>query len=189
MREKRHEQIICAGFGGQGVMLMGRLIAAVAMRGGMEVSWLPSYGPEMRGGTANCQVVISDSPIGSPVISRNADTVLAMNLPSMRKFEGELVPQGLMIYNSSLIETAPDREDIRLAPIPANEIANEIGNLKAANIVMLGAYAELKGLLDPEEILNVLEETFGAAKSQFIPINRKALERGVEAGKAVHAAV
>lgn len=185
-REKVMEQVICAGFGGQGVMLMGRLIAATALREGLEVSWLPSYGPEMRGGTANCQVVLSSRPIGSPIISRTADTVIALNLPSMRKFEADLRPQGLLIYNSSLIEQRPDREDVRLAPIPANEIANEIGNLKAANIVMLGAYAELTGLLAPEGILTALEEMFGAGKSHFIPINRTALERGVHAGRAVH---
>ncbi|TVR73323.1 MAG: 2-oxoacid:ferredoxin oxidoreductase subunit gamma [Spirochaetaceae bacterium] len=186
MRENVLEQVICAGFGGQGVMLLGRLIAATALRDGLEVSWLPSYGPEMRGGTANCQVVLSSRPIGSPLISRTADTVLALNLPSMRKFEEELRPEGLLVYNSSLIDCDPERKDIRCAPIPANEIANEIGNLKTANIVMLGAYAELTGLLQPEGIIEVLEEMFGVGKSHFIPINRKALDRGVQAGRALH---
>lgn len=181
-----HEQVICAGFGGQGIMLMGRLIAATAMADGLEVSWLPSYGPEMRGGTANCQVVVSADPIGSPVISRNADTVIAMNLPSMHKFENELLPDGLLIYNSSLIDREPERTDIRRAPIPANEIANGIGNLKAANIVMLGAYAELSRLLQPSHIIAVLEEMFGTAKRHFIPINQKALDQGVEAARSLH---
>ena len=189
MAENVHEQVICAGFGGQGVMLMGRLIAAVALRDGLEVSWLPSYGPEMRGGTANCQVVLSSKPIGSPVISGTADTVIAMNLPSLRKFESELKPAGLLLYNSSLVDVTPERQDIRLVPVPANEIANEIGNLKAANIVMLGAYAEIKGLIKPEVIIQVLEEMFGAGKKQFIPINRQALDRGVLAGRGVHVSI
>ena len=186
MRDGTHEQVICAGFGGQGIMLMGRLIATAAMRNGLEVSWLPSYGPEMRGGTANCQVVVSDTPIGSPVISRDADTVIAMNLPSMHKFESELRSDGLLIYNSSLIDHAPERSDIRVAAVPANEIALEVGNLKAANIVMLGAYLELTGLLDPQSIIEALEEMFGGAKKEFIPINRTALERGVAAGRTAH---
>lgn len=189
MGKMTHEQAILAGFGGQGIMLMGRLIAAAAMQHGYQVSWLPSYGPEMRGGTANCQVVVSGKPIGSPVISGNADTVIAMNLPSMRKFEGELRPDGLLLYNSSLIADPPERTDIRVAAIPANEIANEVGNLKAANIAMLGAYLALTGLLEPKEIISVLEEMFGSAKRQFIPINEKAIARGYETGNALHAAV
>jgi 2-oxoglutarate ferredoxin oxidoreductase subunit gamma len=175
------EQTICAGFGGQGIMLMGRLIANAAMNRNLEVSWLPSYGPEMRGGTANCQVVVSDSPIGSPVIGGDADTVIAMNLPSMHKFEADLHSDGLLLYNSSLIEEPAERLDIRSVPVAANEIATAVGSLKAANMAMLGAFLAATNLLEPREILDVLVEMFGEGKSRFIPMNEKALDRGAEA--------
>lgn len=175
------EQTICAGFGGQGIMLMGRLIATAAMKRDLEVSWLPSYGPEMRGGTANCQVVVSDTPIGSPVIGGDADTIIAMNLPSMHKFEQDLHRDGLLLYNSSLIDEPPERTDIRSVPIAANDIATAVGSLKAANMAMLGAFLAATNLLEPREILEVLQEMFGAGKSRFIPINEKALTRGAEA--------
>lgn len=175
------EKIICAGFGGQGVMSMGRLIAHAAMDQGLEVSWLPSYGPEMRGGTANCHVIVSSSSIGSPVVSSDATCVIALNLPSMKKFEVELVSDGLLIYNSSLINEQPERRDVRRFPIPANEIASEIGNLRAANMVMLGAFVELSGLLPPQIVLDVLAQMFGASKEQYLPLNEKALQRGIDA--------
>ena len=175
------EKTICAGFGGQGVMSMGRLIASTAMENGLEVSWLPSYGPEMRGGTANCHVIVSSTPIGSPIISADATTVLALNLPSMKKFQHELVDKGLMIYNSSLIDQQPEREDLRVVPIAANEIASDIGNLKAANMVMLGAFIELTNILKAEDLMRALGKMFGSGKEQFIPINEKALREGMRA--------
>ena len=182
------EKTICAGFGGQGVMSMGRLIAETAMANGFEVSWLPSYGPEMRGGTANCHVIVSSTPIGSPVISADATSVLALNLPSMHKFATELVEQGLMIFNSSLIEQEPDRRDIRTIPIAANEIASDIGNLKAANMVMLGAFIELTNVVKLDEVMAELGKMFGSGKEQFIPVNERALRRGMEAAAAVSGA-
>ena len=178
------EKSICAGFGGQGVMSMGKLIAATAMENGFEVSWLPSYGPEMRGGTANCHVIVSTTPVGSPVISADATSVLALNLPSMKKFQHELVEQGLLIYNSSLIEQAPERHEIRVVPIAANEIASNIGNLKAANMVILGAFIELTRILQPEHVIAALRNMFGAEKEQFIPINESALRQGMKAAAA-----
>lgn len=175
------EKLVCAGFGGQGVMSMGRLVAQTAMEKGLEVSWLPSYGPEMRGGTANCHVIISSTPIGSPVISLDATTVIAMNLPSMKRFEGELVSGGLLIYNSSLINEEPQRTDIRSIPIEGNEIASEVGTLKAANMVMLGAYTALVEVVTVADLVAGLRRMFGASKEHFVPLNEQALTRGFSA--------
>lgn len=171
-------KIICAGFGGQGVMSMGRLIAYTGMLEGLEVSWLPSYGPEMRGGTANCNVIVSDHPIGSPVISKDAQAAIVMNLPSMRKFEAELVPSGMLVVNTSLIEAAPSRSDLSVVNVPANEIATELGNAKAANMVMLGAYVGASGLLQLDSVLEALKKVFGPKKAAFLELNKNALYRG-----------
>ncbi len=131
--------VIMAGFGGQGVLLIGKMLAYAGMHEGKEVSWLPSYGPEMRGGTANCTVVISDRPVGSPVI-RSPRAVLAMNLPSLDKFEPDVRPGGLLLINTSLIARKSTRDDVTIIDVPANEIANELGNPRGANMVALGAY-------------------------------------------------
>ncbi len=177
------EKLVCAGFGGQGVMSMGRLVAQSAMEKGLEVSWLPSYGPEMRGGTANCHVIVSSTPIGSPVISLDATTIIAMNLPSMKRFERELVSGGLLIYNSSLINEEPERSDIRCVPIAGNEIAAEVGTLKAANMVMLGAYTALVEVVCVAELVAGLRRMFGPSKEHFIPMNEGALTRGFSAAE------
>lgn len=174
------DRIICAGFGGQGVMSMGRLIAYTGMQEGLEVSWLPSYGPEMRGGTANCHVLVSDTPIGSPIISKDATAVLAMNLPSVTKFQEELSPGGLLLYNSSLIENVDFRTDITPIPVPANATAQEVGNPKGANMVMLGAYLGARNLFSLESVLTALKKVFGAGKAHFLPANETALRRGME---------
>ena len=171
-------KIICAGFGGQGVMSMGRLVAYTGMLNGREVSWLPSYGPEMRGGTANCHVIVSDHPVGSPIIHRDATAVIAMNLPSMRKFEAELVPGGLLVINRSLIDATPDRDDVTVVPVRANEIATEVGNARAANMVMLGAYLGITGLFPLSAVGEALGKVFGPKKAQFLPVNEEALARG-----------
>lgn len=175
-----NEKIIFAGFGGQGVMLMGQLITYAGMFENKEVSWLPSYGPEMRGGTANCNVCVSDEAIASPVISFNATTGVMMNLPSLDKFEPEVIPGGRLLINSSLIEKKSERTDVDVYYIPANEIAVELGNAKAANMVMLGAYLELTKVVEPASVIKALEKIFGSAKAHLIPLNEKALERGAE---------
>jgi 2-oxoglutarate ferredoxin oxidoreductase subunit gamma len=177
-------KIICAGFGGQGVMSMGRLIAYTGMLAGQQVSWLPSYGPEMRGGTANCHVLVSETPIGSPIIHKDATAAIVMNLPSMHKFEAELLPGGLMVLNSSLIEEKPQREDINLLEVPANDIAIELGVDKAANMVMLGAYIGATELFGLEETAKALGKVFAPSKAQFLPKNEEALKRGAELGAA-----
>ena len=179
------EKIIAAGFGGQGVMSLGRLIAYTGMHKGKEVSWVPSYGPEMRGGTANCNVIVSDTPIGSPIINGDATTAIVMNYPSMVKFVSELDPDGLMLYNSSLIEEAPERDDIRVIAVDANRLAQEAGSLKVANMVMLGAFLEATKIFELSEVVNALKKVFGPSKEKFIPMNEEALKQGMEVVNAV----
>lgn len=129
--------LIIAGFGGQGVLSAGKLVATAGLIEGKEVSWLPSYGPEMRGGTANCSVVISDELIGSPLIS-NCDALIALNKPSLEKFESAVKPNGIIIVDSALVHIAPKRKDITFIAIPASEIASEMGNMTFAGIILLG---------------------------------------------------
>ncbi len=145
-----HEMIF-AGFGGQGVMLMGQILAYAGMLEDKHVSWLPSYGPEMRGGTANCTVVVAEQHVGSPVVTR-PNLVVAMNLPSLDKFEVSIKPGGLLIYNSSLISRQPGRNDIEVLAVPANEIANELGNDRVSNMVVLGALLGKRPMVKMESI-------------------------------------
>ncbi|MGI6112630.1 MAG: 2-oxoacid:acceptor oxidoreductase family protein [Mahellales bacterium] len=172
-----NEQIIIAGFGGQGVMSMGQLLAYAGMLEGKFVSWLPSYGPEMRGGTANCNVIISDTPVGSPIVTE-ATTVIAMNRPSLDKFEKSLNGDGLLLINSSLIDRKAERKDVRSYYIDANDIANKLGNLKVANMVMLGALVQLTGIASIQAILESLKKVLGPSKHHLIPLNEQALEEG-----------
>ncbi|MDD2502908.1 MAG: 2-oxoacid:acceptor oxidoreductase family protein [Clostridia bacterium] len=174
------QEIIIAGFGGQGVMSMGQQLTYAGMLEGRNVSWLPSYGPEMRGGTANCNVIISDEQVGSPIVT-HASAVIALNSPSLDKFEDAVVPGGLLFINSSLIERKSTRDDIQVFYIPANEIAEELGNKRVANSVMLGAYlAKAGGGVSSESIIEALKNVLGPSKQNLIPINEKALERGAE---------
>ncbi len=174
--------VVMAGFGGQGILLIGKMLAYAGMREGKEVSWLPSYGPEMRGGTANCTVVISDRPVGSPVI-QSPNAVVAMNLPSLDKFESDVRPGGLLLINTSLINRDTTRDDLRVVNVPANEIANELGNRRGANMVALGAYLGATGAVSVDGIVEVIRETF-AAKPGVIDVNITALQRGHEIGAA-----
>ena len=174
--------VIMAGFGGQGILLIGKMLAYAGMHEGKEVSWLPSYGPEMRGGTANCTVVISDRPVGSPVI-RSPRAVVAMNLPSLDKFEPDLRSGGLLFINSSLINRKAERDDLTIIEFPANQIANELGNRRGANMVALGAYLGATDAVSLDGVVDVVRETF-AAKPGVIEMNIKALNRGYEIGAA-----
>ena len=176
------ERIIIAGFGGQGVMAMGQLLTYSGMIEDKMVSWLPSYGPEMRGGTANCNVIISSDPVGSPVVVE-ATTALVLNKPSLDKFEDSVVPGGRLFINSSLIEQKSKREDIEVYYIPANEIANELGNARIANMVMLGAFLEVVKPVGVESIHKAFGKVFGDNKAHLLPINKEALEKGSEAVK------
>lgn len=174
-------KVICAGFGGQGVMSMGQLLAYAGMLENKNVSWLPSYGPEMRGGTANCAVIIADGEVSSPVISNDADIAVIMNLPSLTKFKNDVKPGGKIFINKSLIEEKVDRDDIEVYYIDANVAAQEIGNPKAANLVMLGSVLGASGIVDPESVLEAFKKVFGPSKEKFIPLNREALRKGAEA--------
>ena len=179
------EQCIFAGFGGQGMLLIGKFLAEAGMESGKNVSWLPSYGPEMRGGTANCSVVVSDKPVASPLISM-ADTVLAMNLPSMLKFQGEVKPGGLLLINSSIIEEKSNRDDCDVVYVPCNHIAEKIGNPRGANVVFLGAYVAKKpDVISEEAIINAIRVELGERKAKFFEGNVKALQAGIEYVKSL----
>jgi len=178
-----NEKVICAGFGGQGVMSMGKLLTYAGMIEEKQVSWLPSYGPEMRGGTANCAVMVSDTLIGSPIIEKDATTVIAMNLPSLIKFEEELAPGGKLFINSSLIDRKATRDDVKVYYVPANEIAVSLGTGKAANMVMLGAYLEITKTVKSETVIEAFKKVFGPTKAHLVPLNESALIKGAESVK------
>ncbi len=178
-----NEKVICAGFGGQGVMSMGQLMTYAGMLEGKEVSWLPSYGPEMRGGTANCNVIISEKPIGSPVITTDATSAIIMNLPSLDKFEADVKSGGTVFINSSLIERKVSRDDLKAYYIPANELATELGNYRVANMVMLGAYLEIFKPVEVKSVLEAFKKVFGEGKAHLVPLNESALLKGAEAVK------
>jgi 2-oxoglutarate ferredoxin oxidoreductase subunit gamma len=173
------EEIIIAGFGGQGVMSMGQLLAYAGMLENKQVAWIPSYGPEMRGGTANCAVTISDSQISSPLVTEPS-VCIVMNKPSLEKFEPTVKTGGLLFINTSLIDVKPKREDIGVYEVPANEIANEIGNSRVANMVMLGAVLEITKAVKPESIIESLKKVLPSQRYNLIPLNAKALERGAQ---------
>lgn len=173
------QEIIMAGFGGQGIMMMGKLLTYAGMKEEKEVSWMPSYGPEMRGGTANCTVIISDKLIPSPMSSK-PDSIIVMNLPSLDKFLPKVKSGGTVFMNSSLIDEDVTREDVKVIKVPANEIANELGNSRIANMVMLGSYVEEKDIVKPETVENSLENVLSARNQDLIDLNVKALEKGKE---------
>ena len=167
-------KLIIAGFGGQGVMLIGQMIAYAGMLEGKEVTWMPSYGPEMRGGTANCTVIVSDKKINSPIVSE-APSVDAMNLPSLVKFEDMVAPGGNLFVNRSLIQEKPGRDDIDVYFIDANEIAAGLHNDKVANMVILGAVVSVTGVVELESIIKVMDKIFIGNKSKLILLNKQAL--------------
>ena len=174
------QKLFFAGSGGQGVILMGQMTAYAAMYENKEVTFLPSYGPEMRGGTANCTVVISDKPVSCPLVYE-ADVVVAMNLPSMLKFQSEVKPGGLLLVNSSIIEEKSNRDDCDVVYVPCNHIAEQIGNPKGANVVFLGAYVAKKpDVIDEETIIEAIRVELGEKKARFLEGNIKALKAGME---------
>ena len=176
-----NERILCAGFGGQGVMSLGQLLAYAGMIENKHVTWLPSYGPEMRGGTAYCNVVVSDSPIGSPIVTRNATCVIVMNLPSLLKFEQSVAPGGVLLVNSSLIDKNVERRDIQVFTISANDLAAECGNARAANMVMLGAYLAITKVVSIHSVSEAFKKVFGNKAHRLLDLNIMALDRGAEA--------
>ncbi|MEA1884405.1 MAG: 2-oxoacid:acceptor oxidoreductase family protein [Thermotogota bacterium] len=170
---------IVSGFGGQGVMLIGQILSYAAMVEGKNVTWLPSYGPEMRGGTANCMVVIDEEAVGSPIIDKPTE-VIAMNIPSLLKFEDELEKEGIMILNSSAIDIETKRTDIKVVKIDANKIADEIGNLKVANMVVLGAYIEAAKIITLDAVKKALEKKLTGKKAKLLQMNIEAIKRGMQ---------
>ena len=171
------ERNIFAGFGGQGVLLMGQLLAAAGMKEGKNTSWIPSYGPEMRGGTANCSVMLSEQEIDSPLVTRPT-SLIVMNRPSLEKFEDSVVPGGSIFVNSSMIDIKVKRTDVNAYYVPCTEIATELGNPKVSNMMMLGAYIGKSKCVDIETVLEALLEKLGERKAKLIPLNREALKRG-----------
>lgn len=170
-------EIIIAGFGGQGVLFAGQLLAYAAMDEGREVTWIPSYGPEMRGGTANCTVVIADEEIGSPLV-RYPKAVIAMNLPSLGKYEPQVAPGGVMVVNSSIINRAPTRTDIKAVMVPGNEIAEGLGDRRMTNMVLLGALLSNLPVLSLDALERALKGHLPARHQRLLPMNLQAIAQG-----------
>lgn len=178
-----HEELIFAGFGGQGVLFAGQLLAYTALEEDKHVTWIPSYGPEMRGGTANCTVVVSSEPIGSPV-SKNPSIVVVFNNPSLEKYEAEIKPNGLLIVNESLIITEITREDLEIVRIPATSLATDLGEVRVTNMILFGALLARRQLVGLDTVQRVLLEKLGPRKANLHGINIRALERGYELSRA-----
>ena len=172
------EEIIFAGFGGQGIMLMGKALSYAAMNKGKFVTWMPSYGAEVRGGTAHSMVIISDEPIASPIV-KEPDICVVMNQPSLQKFEAKVKKDGLLIVNKSLIEIKPKRKDIDILEIPAMDMAIELGNPKIANMVTLGAILAKRNILSVQFLIDALGDVI---PEPMISINEKAVRKGYEYG-------
>jgi len=176
-----NERMIFAGFGGQGVLTIGKLLAACAMKESRHVTFFPSYGGEVRGGTANCQVVIADDPIASPLVEE-ATALLILNEPSMNRFRPVLRAGGLMVLNVSMVETLPTIESADVMEIPATALAGKIGDVRVANTIMLAALNEARKLVDGENLHDVLVDALGGRRSDTIPANEAALEKGRDLG-------
>lgn len=171
--------IIIAGFGGQGVLFAGQLLAYAGMDNGKHVTWIPSYGPEMRGGTANCTVIVSDEPVGAPVVAK-PDVAVVLNLPSFEKYEGLVKPGGLLIINSSLIQAECLRDDIETAAVPANQIAEQLGSVKMMNMAAIGALLAKRPFLTLAQVQQALQDHLPAAKASLLEANGQVLQKGYD---------
>jgi len=176
-------EVIFSGFGGQGALFAGQVLAYAAMDTGKEVTWIPSYGPEMRGGTANCTVIIADEEIGSPLV-RNPKAAVVLNLPSFDKYEPLVQPGGVMIANASLVNREFARKDITSLLIPANDIATTLGNSKLLNMVMLGAFIEKLPIVSMDDLENALQNHLPERHKKLLPLNMEALKKGAEFASA-----
>ena len=172
-------QFLLSGFGGQGILFAGKMLAYKGLVDEKEVSWLPSYGPEMRGGTASCSIIISDEQVGSPIVS-NPDVLVAMNLPSLDKFEESVAPGGMIFYDSSLIEREVKRTDVKAYPIPATRLAGENGFPTLANMILLGKILKVLGQFDEEAVGNTLKKVISAKRADMIEVNLKAMNLGAD---------
>lgn len=172
-------EIVLSGFGGQGVLFAGQLLAYSALDMDMHVTWFPSYGPEMRGGTAHCTVIISDENIGAPIV-KNPLGVIVMNLPSLERYEPLVAQGGVLVINSSLVDRPAIRNDITVLEVPANEIAEEIGNRRLANLVLVGALVQKLSVLDLNTLIGALENHIPERHRDLIEVNKQALRRGFQ---------
>ena len=170
---------IFSGFGGQGVMMMGISLANSGMNKGFHVTYLPAYGAEMRGGTANCTVAIADEEIASPVASE-PNYLVVLNSPSLFTFQNKVITEGTIFLNSSIIKDSPHRHDVKVIRVPCSDIAQELGNIRVANIIMMGAFIKVTGIVSPEIYLNSLESIMGSRKKSLAEINRKAFAAGFD---------
>ena len=169
--------IIITGFGGQGILFAGKILAYTALITGKQLSWLPSYGPEMRGGTANCHVIVSDEPVGSPIII-TPDVLISMNKPSLDKFEGAVKEGGTILYDKSLIDREVTRADVKVSAVPATEIATADGKAGMANMIMLGALLKATGIFTLDEIRMGVEKTVPPTKQHLVDVNMAMIEKG-----------
>jgi len=174
-----NEEIIIAGFGGQGVLSMGQIICYGGVMQNKEVSWMPSYGPEMRGGTANCTAIISDEKISSPVLN-TFDTAIVLNQPSMDKFEDAVKPGGMLIYETNGMTRKPKRDDINVCPISAYDESIKMENTKIFNMIVIGGFLKVKPILEVENVVKGLEEVLPERYHHLIPLNKKAIHKGME---------
>ncbi len=170
--------LVLAGYGGQGLLFAGKVVAYAGLLDGLEISWLPSYGPEMRGGTANCSVCLSEKPIGSPLVV-NPDALIAMNLPSLTKFDLDVLPGGIIIYDSTVIPTGSERSDITVFAVPATSLAEQNGLSGLANIILIGKLFKELGFCTKENLYAGLKKCVPANKSELLELNIKALELGM----------
>jgi 2-oxoglutarate ferredoxin oxidoreductase subunit gamma len=176
-------EIVISGFGGQGALFAGQLLSYTALEKDKHVTWFPSYGPEMRGGTAHCTVIISDEEIGSPVV-RNPKAVIVMNLPSLDKYEPLVAPGGVLVVNTSLVDREPTREDVQVVLVPANDIAEELGEKRLANLVLLGALLARLDVLSLEDVGAALDRHIPEHRRNLLEANLVALDRGSSIGTA-----
>ncbi len=176
-------ELLVAGFGGQGVLSMGMTLAYAGMLENKEISWMPSYGPEMRGGTANCIVIVSDHPISSPIVT-TFDTVVALNQPSAEKFEKAVRPGGLLLYESTTVIHPPTRSDVQLLPVAASEEAVKLKNSRTMNMIVLGAFLEVTHVVELESVMSALKTVLPERYHHLLPLNEQALRRGREIAAA-----
>lgn len=169
-----NQEVIFAGFGGQGILSMGKFLAYAGLEEDLNVTWFPSYGPEMRGGTSNCSVIISDENIGSPLVT-DATAIIVMNRPSLDKFEDTVIPGGVLLIDTDIVNREPVRTDIDIIKIPAQTAAEEVGSKKIANMILLGALVEKTKVIPMEALLKALKDH---GKEQFFDLNKRALEKG-----------
>ncbi len=175
----KHEETIFSGFGGQGALFAGQLLAYTGIAENLYVTWIPSYGPEMRGGTANCTVIVSEEEIGAPIISKPTAAIV-LNLPSLEKYGLLVKPGGLLIVNESLVPVRCERDDIRVIYIPASDIATEMGNPRMANMLLLGAFVQATGIVSLETVMSELEKHLSERQRKWLEPNKEALQKGAE---------